>query len=191
MTPEERRAKDRKDADAARVRRDTVPAARASSRDRWRRAGTKYGNQPRGKDARADYMREWRAGNVDRAREISRTANLEYLKRDPERYRIQCAVRQANRRARKLDRAGHLTYAIWLARLELFGNACAFCGASGCHLDLEHLEPLASGGTNEPSNVAPACRPCNAQKWRRPLAEFCALRGIDLAALLARASSCA
>jgi 5-methylcytosine-specific restriction endonuclease McrA len=71
-----------------------------------------------------------------------------------------------------------------------FPCACVYCGAKGTvtwfwlhhsqrisqwvyfDLQLDHVIPLALGGTHDPQNIVPACRSCNAAKkdhadWRR------------------------
>lgn len=140
-------------------------------------------------DAHAAYMREWRTGHADRAREISREAGKRHRRRDPERARIGNAINNANRRAIVGGMAGRLVYADWLAILKRMSHRCAFCLASDCLLDLEHVDPLVKGGSNEPSNITCACRPCNGQKNARTLAEFCALRGLDESEIRARVAS--
>ncbi len=43
---------------------------------------------------------------------------------------------------------------------------CYYCGKKFCHaeLTLDHIVPLARGGTTTPGNCVPACRACNKQK---------------------------
>jgi 5-methylcytosine-specific restriction enzyme A len=43
---------------------------------------------------------------------------------------------------------------------------CHYCGKkfSFKELTLDHIVPLARGGTTTPGNVVPACRPCNKAK---------------------------
>lgn len=42
-------------------------------------------------------------------------------------------------------------------------DPCAFCGARG-GLALDHIEPLAQGGSNSEDNLTAACKPCNSSK---------------------------
>jgi len=42
------------------------------------------------------------------------------------------------------------------------GMPCVVCGAPSDTLD--HIVPVAQGGTNHASNLQPMCRPCNASK---------------------------
>jgi len=70
------------------------------------------------------------------------------------------------------------TRADWIAVIEKFGGACAYCGKPG-RMTLEHIVPLVSGGRTEKGNIIPACLPCNASKQERPFEEFCRERGVD------------
>lgn len=56
--------------------------------------------------------------------------------------------------------------------LEKWGRSCAYCDAENVPLNLDHVVPRASGGSNRPSNLVPACVPCNQRKGVQPLAAF-------------------
>lgn len=43
------------------------------------------------------------------------------------------------------------------------GNACLYCGA-GEPLELDHVVPLARGGSDVVTNLQTLCRPCNRKK---------------------------
>lgn len=47
------------------------------------------------------------------------------------------------------------------------GYACRYCGARNCRLTLDHVRPVARGGTHDPSNLVAACYPCNLSKGAR------------------------
>jgi 5-methylcytosine-specific restriction endonuclease McrA len=60
------------------------------------------------------------------------------------------------------------------ARLELlsyFDGQCAFCSTplSGDTMTIDHLKALSKGGTNDPLNRVPACKPCNNSKAARKI----------------------
>lgn len=56
----------------------------------------------------------------------------------------------------------------YAGRLEVYGGMCAFClHARGTTFD--HAIPVSRGGSNHPSNIYPACRPCNKEKGDRIL----------------------
>jgi len=51
------------------------------------------------------------------------------------------------------------------------GFACRYCGASAVAdvLHVDHVVPIAEGGSNEPHNLVTACAPCNGGKGAVPL----------------------
>jgi len=77
-------------------------------------------------------------------------------------------VIQANRwryRARKVNApVNDLTASEWREVLEEYGHACAYCGRDDLSLEQDHIYPLSRGGSHTRSNIAPACRSCNAMK---------------------------
>lgn len=46
------------------------------------------------------------------------------------------------------------------------GAACTYCGAPATSWD--HVQPLHWGGADHPSNMVPACWPCNKRKGDQP-----------------------
>ena len=48
--------------------------------------------------------------------------------------------------------------------LEKWGRKCAYCDAEDVPLNLDHIYPRASGGSNRVSNMTLACVPCNQKK---------------------------
>lgn len=46
------------------------------------------------------------------------------------------------------------------------GERCAYCGKRG-RVSVDHVLALSSGGPDDPWNLAPACRSCNASKGNR------------------------
>ncbi|WP_409471233.1 RNA-guided endonuclease IscB [Streptomyces sp. HC307] len=56
--------------------------------------------------------------------------------------------------------------------LEKWGRRCAYCGRSGVPLQVEHIQPRASGGTNRISNLTLSCAPCNQAKASLPVEVF-------------------
>lgn len=59
---------------------------------------------------------------------------------------------------------------VWLTCLSYFDGACAYCGSTRKELTCDHLLAKSRGGSDEPSNIVPACPECNqakgAQDWR-------------------------
>jgi 5-methylcytosine-specific restriction endonuclease McrA len=56
--------------------------------------------------------------------------------------------------------------------LEKFGRRCAYCGATGVPLQVEHIVPRSRGGSNRASTLTLACHPCNDAKGTRTAEEF-------------------
>lgn len=56
--------------------------------------------------------------------------------------------------------------------LEKWGRRCAYCGATGIPLQIEHLTPKVRGGSDRVSNLTLACGPCNQRKGSQTAAEF-------------------
>lgn len=54
----------------------------------------------------------------------------------------------------------------WKKRIyERDGYKCKYCGSTN-NLTIDHIIPLAKGGTNEPDNLRVMCRTCNCRKGR-------------------------
>lgn len=68
-----------------------------------------------------------------------------------------------NRRARKLAAEGRFTKDEWLALCTKYDNLCLACGKRE-PLTVDHIVPLAKGGSNWISNLQPLCRSCNGRK---------------------------
>lgn len=92
------------------------------------------------------------------------------------------------RRRVALRKAGSpgLTAAAWENALAYYGDACAYCltpeAALTRRLTVDHLLPVCRGGTNDTSNLAPACLARNQKKSSRTPLEF--LSGIRLGATM-------
>jgi hypothetical protein len=86
-------------------------------------------------------------------------------------------------------------------------HACRYCGAAApdVKLTVDHVIPVALGGTDEPSNLVTACEPCNtgksasnpdaplvddvaadALRWSRAMARATEIAGLDLQAKMRR-----
>lgn len=70
--------------------------------------------------------------------------------------------------------------------LEKFDRTCAYCGATGVPLQIEHIQPRSRGGSDRISNLALACQPCNQKKGSRPLNEFLAGKPTRLKKVMAQ-----
>ncbi|MDJ0714678.1 MAG: RNA-guided endonuclease IscB [Prochloraceae cyanobacterium] len=66
--------------------------------------------------------------------------------------------------------------------LEKWGRKCAYCDATEIPLQIEHIIPRASSGSNRISNLTLACAPCNQAKSNQNIRDFLA----DKPSLLSR-----
>ena len=55
-----------------------------------------------------------------------------------------------------------------------WNHTCAYCGAKGTPLQVEHILAKANGGTNRTSNLTMSCEPCNTAKGTIPVEQFLA-----------------
>jgi 5-methylcytosine-specific restriction endonuclease McrA len=87
---------------------------------------------------------------------------LEYQTR-PER-RLYIRQKSKRRKALLREQTAHQIRPRELrARFVLFGNCCAYCGASG-DMEIEHVIAISKGGTHAMGNIVPACHDCNSSK---------------------------
>lgn len=120
---------------------------RARERARARRL---YEQNPR---RSLDYYKQWRLRNLERARTY---------------------VRVSGNKRRAAMAGKHFTFEEWEALLATHDGRCGYCGSTE-RIEADHRVPLCRGGSNEISNILPACRRCNRRKHRRTEDEFRAL----------------
>lgn len=104
---------------------------------------------------RVAYSKAWAEANVDKAREHSR-------------------IGRRNRRARAKAAGGTHTAADLTEILKAQGHRCAYCRAdlrkTPKHVD--HIVPLARGGSNGRANLQYLCQPCNQTKNSKDPVDF-------------------
>lgn len=107
--------------------------------------------------------RDWRERNPEKRKDIDRAYREAY----PEKGR----AAERRRRERKAAAPGYATDAQVAARCAMFGNKCWVCGAPAEAID--HVKPLAAGGSGWPCNLRPICGSCNSRKGAKwPIALF-------------------
>lgn len=55
---------------------------------------------------------------------------------------------------------------------DLQDGRCAYCGMPVINYQIDHIRPLSRNGSNDPSNLAIACKSCNASKKDKMLWEW-------------------
>lgn len=106
---------------------------------------------------------DWYAKN--KARALAKAA--EWRKNNPQKIK----VLMNRRRARVAAALATLTAEQWTAILELYGNACVYCGRPG-KMTMDHVVPVSRGGGTTADNVVPACQSCNSSKNARTVEEW-------------------
>lgn len=128
-------------------------AARWAAANPLRRRQIQTASDRRRHQQRATYSRQWRAANLDRAREQGRRA-------------------QAVRRSRECA-AGAIPQEWWNAILEVVETgACLYCGRIGGKLTIDHFIPVSRAGKTQVGNLIPCCKSCNARKHNKMPEEF-------------------
>ncbi|MFE5028104.1 RNA-guided endonuclease IscB [Streptomyces sp. NPDC056656] len=66
-------------------------------------------------------------------------------------------------------------------------HSCAYCGATGVPLNIDHIHPRSQGGSNRIANLAIACVTCNQKKSNQSVAVFLKRKPALLTKILAQA----
>jgi len=130
--------------------------------------------------------RAWRAKNKERVAKYERAKEAK-VQADPiklaaryenrRQYRIKNAAKvratkslyKARRRIKSRTADSSCSAVQWMARCALYGWRCAYCwfDLNKMTVQMDHVVPLAKGGSNWPSNLVPACGKCNMRKNAR------------------------
>lgn len=110
--------------------------------------------------ANPDYDRQYRRAHPD----ATAAAKAKWRRANP------ASVRAAaeRRRGRVRGASGSFTLAEWEALCASYGGRCLACGALGA-LTIDHVVPLALGGSNDIGNLQPLCASHNQSKGARIL----------------------
>lgn len=160
---EERNARDREayDPEKARAYRFANREKRNAECKRWREA-----NAERVAAANKERCRIWRLTHGEWIAEW-REKNREHLRAYASSYgrthREQCRHIAKVRRARKAGCVGSYTRAEWLAIVKNQGGKCAIC-KTRTKLTVDHVIPIAKGGSNYAFNIQGLCASCNSRK---------------------------
>lgn len=139
------------------------------TREERRRAFERDPERPR-KHTR-EWMRRWREENPEESRE----RQAQWRRDNPERAK----EHDANNSARRRSADGKFTAKDVANLFTLQRGKCAECNKSlkmtGYHVD--HVVPIARGGTNWPDNLQLLCPPCNQSKHAKDPIEWARMKG--------------
>lgn len=142
---------------ANKARKDAATAA-------WAKANPKK---------RVNFVRKWQAKNPEKAKAY--TAEW-YASRDNR------TAHAHRRRARKAGGGGKHTATDLRQILEAQDHKCIYCRVSlrNVRKHVDHIHPLALGGSNDKSNLQYLCAPCNLSKGAKDPVQFAQERGLLL-----------
>lgn len=105
------------------------------------------------------------AKRVLRGRENRRASNRKYRNSHAEQVRMSSRVTSHNHRAKKMNIEGRLTKGDINRQYERQKGKCYYCKTAlvGVY-EIEHIIPLARGGSNWPENIVITCLTCNRTK---------------------------
>lgn len=113
-----------------------------------------------GRVYRASLTPDQKAARLAKTRERDR----QRYKTDPE-YRKRKT--EATLKRRLFYGSGDVSEAEWQALTQIYGGKCAYCFNDAT--EIEHIHPVALGGSHSVDNLVPACKPCNLSKRDTPL----------------------
>lgn len=109
--------------------------------------------------------KKWREDNWD----IQYALQRQWIIDNPERYKELC-LRANHKRRVRLESISGIDLGRWKETLEYFEYKCGYCRDWATCLD--HIVPVAKGGTNDHGNLIPACKRCNSSKRHKDLKEW-------------------
>lgn len=124
------------------------------------------------------YAKKYRSIEENRQKSMARAR--EWTALNPEAVREHKRKNEARRRARKFNVGGTFRLNDIAELFENQNGKCAYfqyCGHvfSGSKYQIDHINPLARGGSNTKENLQLLCRSCNARKGARDPSQFAAM----------------
>jgi 5-methylcytosine-specific restriction endonuclease McrA len=114
----------------------------------------------------SDFQRAGKGALRTECRTCCNDQRVRWAHSTPERHKRALSMRKEYTERRKNAPGGH-TQAEWDAKIKAYANRCAYCGCGDRPMVREHVIPLSASGTNDITNLVPACQPCNARKLDR------------------------
>jgi len=127
-----------------------------------RARGRAYSATARGKEVSLAHNRKRRAEHREEVNRWQREHKRERYANDPA-YRQQRADYERKRHAMKRSNGGSYDLGDWQQLVSMAEGKCLCCGEER-KLELDHIRPIAKGGTSYLTNLQPLCRSCNASK---------------------------
>lgn len=116
---------------------------------------------------------QWKFSNPEKHAHMERSAKQRLFAKDPEAFRLRHRIYASLRRARILAADGRYTPLDILKIYAWQQGKCYWCKALvGNTYHVDHIVPLARGGSNRPENLCVACQPCNNHKYTKMPYEF-------------------
>lgn len=153
---------------AAKYREENHEKIRAAAKPKEAEYGARY-RAKNPEKARAS-AQAWKNANPERRKKTQAT----YLQNNKPRHLINIQ----NRRARKISAGGELSKGLAERLYFLQKGKCACCGKRlGDKYELDHIIPLARGGSNTDDNIQLLTPKCNRQKGAKDPVQFMQARG--------------
>lgn len=111
----------------------------------------------------------WKQNNPDKVKEIHK----KYRQANPEKQKAKAHLR----RSRKINAPGKFTKDQIKQLYDLQKGQCICCKAKLDKYHIDHIVPLAKGGTNDIHNIQLLCPTCNVRKGAKDPIEFMQERG--------------
>lgn len=161
----------------------------AANRDKVNAASREANKTPAVQARKARWYQENKQRVSDRRKERYRAdpkryvqETREWIERNRERARESFRLARSRRRARVRNSSGQHTAADLKEIFALQGGRCAYCRADlrRHRKQVDHIVPLASGGSDDRSNIQYLCAPCNQTKNAKDPLDFARERGLLL-----------
>lgn len=117
-------------------------------------------------------MQRARLKNPEKYREYSR----QYRADNPDKASLWDAGKKAKRRASIDATIDKISPQQWLGIKQQYKHHCAYCLKPFKKLTMDHVVPLARGGSHTAENIVPACQSCNSAKHARDQLDFVSAR---------------